>query len=164
MVVKGWKGTEKTMRCLAFSWKCQVWEHWLVRSGPYSTRWEVSPSRLLSSGANTNFGDGIWINDLEGLVPLETKRIPHAASREDCGISCRPRWSRWRLKAWILNDIFTDLAPSSHAEISQNWGSISQKCFAMGTARCTRGLLLLRSQWCTVEGLFENVLHLIRYQ
>ncbi len=75
MVIKGRRGTRKTTQCQANTWKCQAWEHWRVGSGTYCTRWEFSPRRLLSFGANENCGDATWSHDFEDLFPLETHKF-----------------------------------------------------------------------------------------
>ncbi len=81
MGVKEGKGTGKTMLRPGFAWKCQAWESWLCPSGVYSTRWEVSQRRLLSSGESENCGGATWSRVLEGLGPLAPRRIPPVASQ-----------------------------------------------------------------------------------
>ncbi len=92
MGVKERKGTGKTMRSPGVAWKCQEWENWLFPSKVYSTRWEVSQRRLLSSGVSENCGGATWSRVLECLAPLAPRKIPPVASQGDRGICCRPRW------------------------------------------------------------------------
>ncbi len=88
MGVKERKGTGKTMLSPGVAWKCQAWEKWLFQLGVYSTRWEVSQPRLLSTGVSKNCGGATRSRVLEGLAPLAPRRIPPVASQGDPGICC----------------------------------------------------------------------------
>ncbi len=83
---QGWEGNRRK--------PCWVpeWANWLFSSGVYSTRWEVSQRRLLSSGVRDNCGGATWSRVLKDLAPLVPRKILPVASLGDRGVCCRPRW------------------------------------------------------------------------
>ncbi len=92
MRVKEGKGTGKIMLSPGVASECQACEKWLFPSVVYSTRWEVSRRRLLSSGVSGNCGGATWNRVLEGLAPMAPQKIPLVASQGDRDLCCRPRW------------------------------------------------------------------------